>query len=78
MHELLPLQLLPAGSRACIDQLLGREDEVHRLQELGLRVGTHVEMVQSGVPCIIKLDGTRLCFRDGEALGVLVRTGDVA
>ncbi|HEX5102306.1 MAG TPA: FeoA family protein [Pirellulaceae bacterium] len=78
MHDLLPIQLLPAGSRARIDQLLGGEDDVHRLQELGMRVGTQIEIVQSGVPCIIKVDGTRFCFRDSESLGVLVRLGEVA
>jgi Fe2+ transport system protein FeoA len=78
MHELLPLHLLPPGRAARIDQLLGRPDDVHRLQELGMRVGTSIELVQAGCPCIIKLDGARLAFRDNEALQVLVRLGEVA
>ena len=78
MHDLLPLHLLTPGRRALIGQLVGRADEVHRLEELGMRVGKQVEMVQSGSPCIIKLDGAKLCFRDNEAVGVLVRTGDAA
>ena len=76
MHDLLPLQLLPPGRAGRIDQLLGRPDEIHRLEELGMRVGTPVEMVRSGTPCIVKLDGARLAFRDNEALRVLVRTGE--
>jgi Fe2+ transport system protein FeoA len=78
MHDLLPLNMLPPGSRALIGQLVGRAEDVHRLQELGLRVGQPVEMVQGGSPCIIKLGGSKLCFRDNEALGVLVRMGDAA
>lgn len=78
MHDLLPLQLLPPGKPGRVDQLLGRPDEVHRLEELGIRVGTEVEMVRSGSPCIVKLGGARLAFRDNEALRVLVRLGDVA
>jgi Fe2+ transport system protein FeoA len=78
MPELLPLHLLTSGQRARIDQLLGRPEEVHRLQELGMRVGTHVEMVQPGSPCIIKLHGAKLAFRDHEGFRVLVRLGDVA
>jgi Fe2+ transport system protein FeoA len=78
MHELLPLHLLPSGSRALIGQLVGRAEDVHRLEELGLRVGEPVEMVQAGSPCIIKLGGSKLCFRDNETLGVLVRKGDAA
>jgi Fe2+ transport system protein FeoA len=78
MHDLLPLNLLPPGSRALIGQLIGRAEDVHRLEELGLRVGEPVEMVQAGSPCIIKLGGSKLCFRDNETLGVLVQTGDAA
>ncbi len=76
MPNLLPLQLLPSGKHARIDQLVGHDDEVHRLQELGMRVGTHVEMIQTGSPCIVRLDGARLAFRDNEGFRVLVRLGD--
>lgn len=41
-----------------------------------MRIGTAVEMVQSGSPCIVKLDGNRLAFRDNEVLSVLVRLGE--
>jgi len=76
MPNLLPLQLLPSGHRARIDQLLGRADDVHRLQELGMRVGSHVEMLQAGSPCIVKLDGSRLAYRNDEGCSVMVRLGD--
>jgi ferrous iron transport protein A len=76
MPETFPLQMLSAGQRARIDQLLGRPDEIHRLQELGMRVGAPVEMLQSGATCIVKLDGTRLAFRDHEGCRVLVRVGE--
>jgi ferrous iron transport protein A len=77
MHEIVPLPLLQPGQRARIDQLLGRADDVHRLEELGLRVGSAVEMVQAGSPCIVSLGGTRLCFRGCEATSVLVRVGEL-
>ena len=73
MPDLLPLHLLTSGQTARVDQVLGCADQVHRLQELGMRVGTSVEMVQSGSPCIVKLNGNRLAFRNNEALSVLVR-----
>jgi Fe2+ transport system protein FeoA len=75
MPDLLPLHLLASGQRARIDQLLGRPEEIHRLQELGMRIGTSVEMVQAGSPCIVKLDGTRLAFR-AEMFSVLVKLGE--
>jgi Fe2+ transport system protein FeoA len=43
-----------------------------------MRVGMSVELVQAGSPCIVKLDGARLAFRDNEAIQVLVRLGEVA
>jgi ferrous iron transport protein A len=76
MPDAFPLQMLPAGQHALIDQLVGGPDEVHRLQELGMRVGTSIEMLQSGTPCIVKLDGARLAFRDHEGFRVLVRLGE--
>ena len=76
MPETFPLQMLPAGQRARIDQLLGQPEEVHRLEELGIRVGKPVEVVQSGSTCIVQLDGARLAFREHEGFRVLVRVGD--
>ena len=75
MHDLIPLSLLPTGQSACVDQVLGLPDQVHRLEELGLRGGASIEMVQSGSPCIIRLAGHKLCFRADELLSVLVRQG---
>ena len=77
MPNLLPLQLLSSGQRARIDQLVGRTEEVHRLEEIGLRVGSQVEMLQAGSPCILKLNGAKLAFRLHEGSSVMVRVGDV-
>ncbi len=76
-HELLPLDLLAAGQSGRVHQVVGPRDEVHRLEEMGLRQGTRVEVVQPGSPCIIRLAGQRICFRPGEAGHVLVETGPV-
>ncbi len=77
-HELFPLELLPPGQTARIDQLLGDADSVHRLHEMGLRIGDQVEMVQSGSPCIVRLRGHKLCIREGSLFQVLVCQKDVA
>ncbi|HZZ71331.1 MAG TPA: FeoA family protein [Pirellulales bacterium] len=73
VHALIPLHQLGVGETADVVQVLGRPDDVLRMQELGLRDGTGVQMVQSGSPCIIKLQGNSLCFRAAEMLRVLVR-----
>jgi Fe2+ transport system protein FeoA len=75
VHDLIPLNLLPPGAFARVDQVVGQAEHVHRMHELGLRDGAAIEMVQSGSPCIIRLAGTKLCFRADELLSVLVRQG---
>ncbi len=78
MNELIPLNLLAVGSTASVGQVVGRPDQVHRMEELGFRGGAAIEMVQSGSPCIVRLAGHKLCFRADELLRVLVRPGAVA
>jgi ferrous iron transport protein A len=72
---LIPLQMLRPGEPAEIAQLIGRPEQVHRLQELGVRAGLPVEMLQSGSPCIVRLAEQRLCFRESDTIGILVRLG---
>ena len=75
---MIPLEFLRPGQHAHIGQLVGKPDEVHRLEELGLRQGAAVEMIQAGSPCIIRLNGHKLCFRDCDVFQVLVTPGDAA
>ncbi len=75
MPDLIPLELLPTGHRALVDQVVGDADSIHRLNEMGLRNGIIVEMVQPGSPCIVKLMGNKLCIRDANLYQVLVRPG---
>lgn len=72
IQHLIPLSLLSPGEIAQVGQVLGRPEQVHRLQELGLRSGATIEMLQSGSPCIIRLGANKLCFRADELTRVLV------
>nr|WP_201443435.1 FeoA family protein [Pirellula staleyi] len=76
MHDFIPLEMLSAGQTARIAAICGDPDDTHRLEELGLRQGQLVEMVQPGIPCVLKLAGSKLCFRGGQLTGVLVELGD--
>lgn len=78
MDDLIPLRYLMPGQTAEVGQLMGSAEQVHRLEELGLRSGVRIEMLQSGSPCIIRLSGSKLCFRDSDAIRVLVRPGESA
>ncbi len=77
MTEVLPLKMLAAGQAGQVSQVLGDAETVRRLAELGMRAGERVEMLQHGSPCIVRLGNNRmssgrLCFREGDALNVLV------
>lgn len=76
--DLIPLHILNPGEHAEIDQLLGPPAEIQRLEELGLRVGMAVEMVQPGSPCIVRLQGVKLCVRHAADCHILVRPGAAA
>jgi ferrous iron transport protein A len=78
MHDLVPLSMLQPGQQAWIDQVLGQADDVQRLEELGMRVGSAIEVVQAGSPCIVRLDGAKLCFRACDVTSVLVRLQEAA
>ncbi len=72
---LVPLTLLRAGQSGRVGAVLGAGGVVQRLREMGLRAGAVVEMIRSGSPCILKLDGQKICVRSDEMTGVLVQTG---
>jgi Fe2+ transport system protein FeoA len=73
VHDSIPLELLTSGTTGIVDEVVGGQEAVLRLEELGLRKGQAVEMVQPGSPCIIRVSGHKLCIRDGDAFAVLVR-----
>jgi|1185.fasta_scaffold271155_2 ferrous iron transport protein A len=73
MPDLMPLAVLRRGQVAEVGQLVGAPEQVRRLEELGLRAGARLEMIRSGAPCIIRIEGSKLCFREDENSRVLVR-----
>jgi ferrous iron transport protein A len=68
----IPITQLRRGEVAEIAQILGTPEQVRRLEELGLRGGVRLEIVRGGSPCIVRVGGTKLCFRHDELLRVLV------
>jgi ferrous iron transport protein A len=75
MDDLLPLNLLQRGQLAFVEQLVGHADQVHRLEELGIRAGVAIEMLEPGTPCIVRVADQKLCFRDADLFNVIVRSG---
>jgi ferrous iron transport protein A len=72
LEDMIPLAMLPIGDVGEIVEVLGDENDVKRMSELGLRKGSLVEVVQSGSPCIVRFGETKMCFRDSELLKILV------
>lgn len=72
MNHAIPLQLLASGERACIAQIAGETQLRQRLHEMGLAEGETLEVVQPGSPCIVRLNGHKLCLRAEDILRVLV------
>ncbi len=69
----LPLDLLSRDERAEIVQIDGPPDDVHRLDEMGLRPGVVIRVVSAGSPCILAVGETRLSFRPSDDSVVLVQ-----
>ncbi len=71
-EEVLPLELLKANEEASIVELIGDESLIHRLAEMGFRIGANIRMVRPGAPCLLAIDGKRLSLRLCENFDVLV------
>lgn len=69
---LIPLELLSVGEHGRIHDLDGTDEFIHRLTEMGLRIGETVCMVQPGSPCILALGNHRFSLRIEESASVMV------
>jgi ferrous iron transport protein A len=74
MGEYISLAALRPGQVAEIGEVVGPVDHIRRLHELGLRTGALLQMIRCGSPCILRVDGSTLCFRDDDSLRLLVRS----
>lgn len=77
MIHAVPLQTLSPGEAAHVALISGETKLRQRLHEMGLAEGQRVEVLQTGSPCILRLNGHKLCLRAEDLLRVLViREGD--
>jgi Fe2+ transport system protein FeoA len=67
------MELLERGDTAEILDIHGDPPLVHRLAELGVRIGTRVRVLQPGCPCLLQVGSTRLSVRLTAALQILVQ-----
>ena len=72
MDQLIPLNLLSFGEQGRVAWVDGPTNHVHHLAEMGIRPGTHIEIVRAGSPCIARINGRDYGFRLREDITVLV------
>jgi Fe2+ transport system protein FeoA len=72
MHDLIPLSFLVAGQSAKVGEIVGEPSVVQRLEEMGLRKGTVLEMLSPGRLCLVRIGGHKYCFRGDETTHILV------
>jgi Fe2+ transport system protein FeoA len=73
-----PLTSVPLGTNATVAQINVAPENRPRLMEMGLLVGTRVELIRfapMGDPVEIRVRGYNLTLRRHEAQNILVRTG---
>lgn len=70
--ESFPLMLLRAGQVARVTDVIGDENLVHRLREMGLGIGSEIRMIRPGNPCIIGIGRQRLGIRCDELASIFV------
>jgi ferrous iron transport protein A len=73
MNPALPLEFLRAGEFADVTEVTGEPTWIGRMAELGLRAGSRLQVIQGGSPCLVKVNGSRLCLRGEQAMQILVQ-----
>lgn len=69
----IPLDTLPTGICAVVQQVEASDNDMRRLMTLGICVGRRLEMTQRGNPMILRVLGTRLGVSQRLAARVFVR-----
>jgi ferrous iron transport protein A len=70
---LLPLEYIPAGEWAEVENVTGEPLWVNRMAELGLRAGIRLQVVRQGSPCLLQIGCSRLSLRNHASAQIWVR-----
>jgi len=71
--NLLPLELVRSGEWAVVAEVHGEPSWIGRMAELGVRIGSRLQVLQSGSPCLLLIGGARLSLRSELAMQIWVR-----
>jgi ferrous iron transport protein A len=70
---LLPLDLLRTGDWADVEEVRGDASWVSRMAEFGLRIGTRLQVLRQGSPCLLGIGALRLSLRGESGAQIMVR-----
>lgn len=73
LNEIIPIEFVESGRPVEIVDVAGSVEAVCRLNEIGFTAGVCLEVVRSGTPCIVSLDGRRISFRGEKSAAIYVR-----
>ena len=73
IYSLQPLECVAAGEWAEVEEVTGEAGWVSRMAELGLRIGSRLQVVRQGSPCLLQIGCTRLSLRGKSSTQILVR-----
>lgn len=76
LSHIVPLEMLRAGERGEVVDILGNEQLVTRLAEKGLRCGCRLEALSPGNPFLFRVDQTQLSLRSDGQVDILIRLDD--
>jgi len=63
VSESMPLELLNCNEWADVTDVQGEPAWVGRMQELGVREGSRLKVLQKGSPCLLQIGESRLSVR---------------
>jgi len=73
MFAPLPLEMLSPGERGVVEDVYGDPGWVGRMADMGIRPGCCLQVLRAGVPCLLQVGDCRLCLRNENGAGILVR-----
>lgn len=69
----VPVEFLAPNADAVVVEMSGDQQNVHRLEELGIRCGCKLRMLSPGEPCMLAIEGKKMCLRLGKTADILVQ-----
>ncbi len=68
----IPVEYLSQDSLGVVVDVAGEGQNIHRLEEMGIRNGCRIRMLCPGETCLLAIDGKKMCVRLGSVAEIMV------